>query len=498
MMKRFEAKCVVPVDRQALFAYHNAPGALQRLIPPWESVELESSDYSLEPGSKVVLKMKILGPFALRWVAIHGDFDPPNRFEDRQQSGPFAYWHHRHLFCDGDLSEKLAENDSPQPKTDGGLDAKDSSFAVATLVDSIDYRLPLGKIGNFFGRRSVQRQLAAMFHYRHRVTKDDLMLFEKYPRQPLAVAVSGATGLVGTELCGLLNLAGHRVIRLVRDAGQSSPGSGRIIDEPAPRKGDTHAVAPWAIDGQAARLDGVDVVIHLAGKSIADKRWTEDIKREIRDSRVVKTRQLCESLAKLDRPPKTLLCASAIGIYGNRGDEWLDEESSTADDFLGDVATQWEEACRPAIEAGIRVINLRFGIILSPRGGALQKMLTPVKMGAGGRLGSGKQWWSWIGIDDVIGAIYHCMMTPEIEGPVNLVAPDPMTNSEFTKTLGSVLNRPTLIPAPAIALRIALGEMADALLLASTRVKPQVLTKTGYEFRHTQLDTCLRHLLGHQ
>jgi len=498
-MKRLEAKCVVPVNREALFAYHNSPGALQRLIPPWESVELESSDYSLEPGSKVVLKMK-LGPFALRWVAVHGDFDPPNRFEDRQQSGPFAYWHHRHLFCEGSESEvdDSLGNESSEPRSGLKLAGENRQQPVATLVDSIDYRLPLGKIGDFFGRRSIQRQLAAMFRYRHQVTKDDLMLFEKYPRRPLAVAVSGATGLVGTELCGLLNLAGHGVIRLVRDASEATPGTGPIVDAPAPNKGDTHAVAPWAINGQAARLDGVDVVIHLAGKSIADKRWTEDIKREIRDSRVVKTRQLCESLAKLNRPPKTLLCASAIGIYGDRGDEWMDEGSSHSDDFLGDVATQWEEACRPAIEAGIRVVNLRFGIILSPRGGALQKMLTPMKMGVGGRLGSGKQWWSWIGIDDVIGAIYHCMMTPEIEGPVNLVAPNPATNLEFTKTLGSVLNRPTLIPAPATGLRIALGEMADALLLASTRVKPQVLIKSGYEFRHTDLRSCLQHLLGRQ
>lgn len=496
-MERFEVKCVVPVNRHALFAYHNAPGALQRLIPPWESVQLESSDYSLEPGSTVVLKMK-LGPITLRWVAVHGDFDPPNRFEDSQQSGPFAYWHHRHLFCDGDRSEKSLENDVHPPESGDLKSAKRHNPAVSTLVDSIEYRVPLGKIGNFFGGRSVRRQLSAMFQYRHHVTQEDLMLFEKYPRQPLSIAVSGATGLVGTELSGLLNLAGHRLIRLVRDPQESTPGTGPIVDAPAPKKGDTDAIAPWALEGQVSRLDGVDAVIHLAGKSIADQRWTDDVKREIRDSRVVKTRQLCESLAKLNRPPKTFLCASAIGIYGDRGDDLLDEGAKHADDFLGDVATQWEEACRPAIEAGIRVVNLRFGIILSPRGGALQKMLTPVKMGVGGRLGNGKQWWSWIGIDDVIGAIYHCLMTDSLSGPVNLVAPNPATNLDFTKTLGSVLHRPTLIPAPAVGLRLALGEMADALLLTSTRVKPQVLIETGYRFRHTDLRPCLQHLLGRQ
>lgn len=494
-MKRFEVKCVVPVDRRALFAYHNAPGALQRLIPPWESVELESSDYSLEPGSTVVLKMK-LGPITLRWVAVHGDFDPPNRFEDHQRSGPFADWHHRHLFCDGDATEKPLENGSPLPSSGDQNTAKDPGSGVSTLTDSIDYRVPLGKFGNFFGGPSVRRQLSAMFHYRHHVTRDDLILFDKYPSQPLSIAVSGATGLVGTELSGLLNLGGHRVIRLVRNPQQSTPGTGPIVDAAPPKKGDTDAIAPWALDGQVSRLEGVDAVIHLAGKSIADKRWTDDVKREIRDSRVVKTRQLCESIAKLNRPPKTLLCASAIGIYGDRGDERLDERAQHGNDFLGEVATQWEEACRPAIEAGIRVVNLRFGIILSPRGGALQKMLTPVKMGVGGRLGSGKQWWSWIGIDDVIGAIYHCLMNEHLKGPVNIVAPHPATNLEFTKTLGSILHRPTLIPAPATGVRIALGEMADALLLTSTRVKPQVLVETGYEFRHADLRSCLQHLLG--
>lgn len=471
-LQRFEARCEVPVSRDALFAYHDSPGALQRLIPPWESVTVESSDHSLTPGSTVVLKMKV-GPIPLRWVAVHGDYDPPSRFEDVQKSGPFAHWHHKHLFSEGG-------------------DSSESSM----LVDQVDYRVPLGGIGKIFGGGMVRRQLATMFHYRHSVTRGDLSMFASYPSTPLSIAVSGASGLVGSELCGLLTLGGHRVIRLVRGAGEATPGTEPVVQTAAPDKGDTHAVAAWAGRDQAARLSGVDAVVHLAGKSIADQRWSDSVKREIRDSRVVKTRQLCESLASLDRPPKTLLCASAIGIYGNRGDEWLDEKSAIGDDFLAGVGAEWEAACRPAIDAGIRVVNLRFGVILSPRGGALPKMLLPTKLGAGGRLGDGKQWWSWIGIDDTIGAIYHTLMTPELNGPVNLVAPEPATNSEFTKTLGSVLSRPTCLPAPAFALRIALGEMADALLLASTRVRPTRLIETGYQFRHPQLESCLRHVLG--
>jgi len=474
---RFEVRCEVPVSREALFDYHDSPGALQRLLPPWESVQIESSDHSLSPGSKVTLKVHV-GPLSVRYVAVHGNFDRPRRFEDSQASGPLTSWHHQHLFYEG-----LQTGESGHP-------------TGATLVDRIDYRLPLGPVGAFFGEKKLRRQLSAMFCYRHQTTTDDLLMFQRYPLEPLRVAVSGASGLVGQELCGLLALGGHQVIRLVRQTSEATPGIDSIDDLDQPQKGDTHAIAPWSDAAQAARLEGVDAVIHLAGKSIADGRWSDETKRQIRDSRVIKTRQLCESLARLQRPPKTLLCASAIGIYGDRGDELLDETSTLSEDFLGGVAREWEEACRPAIDAGIRVVNLRFGLILSPRGGALAKMLTPFKLGIGGCLGSGSQWWSWIGIDDTIGAIYHCLATQELMGPVNITSPQAMTNREFTKTVGSVLSRPTILTAPTIALRIALGEMADSLLLSSTRVRPSRLIATGYRFRHDELGVCLRHLLG--
>jgi len=474
---RFEVRCEVPVRRETLFDYHDSPGALQRLLPPWESIEIESSDHSLSPGSKVTLKVH-MGPLSVRYVAVHGEYDRPLRFEDSQASGPLASWHHQHLFYEG-------------------LGAgKSDAAAGATLVDRIDFRLPLGPVGAFFGEKKMRRQLISMFRYRHQTITDDLLMFQQYRLEPLRIAVSGASGLVGKELCGLLSLGGHQVIRLVRQASEATPGTDPIIQIDTPKKGDTHAVAPWSDAAQAGRLEGVDAVIHLAGKSIADGRWSDETKRQIRDSRVVKTRQLCESLASLKRPPKILLCASAIGIYGDRKDELLDETSAPGEDFLGGVACEWEDACRVAIDAGIRVVNLRFGLILSPRGGALAKMLTPMKLGLGGRLGSGTQWWSWIGMDDTIGAIYHCLATPELVGPVNIASPHAMTNREFTKTVGSVLSRPTLVTAPAFALRIALGEMADSLLLSSTRVRPSRLLATGYRFRHDDLGACLRHLLG--
>lgn len=477
--QRFEATSRVAVSQDRLFAYHAAPGALSRLIPPWDNVVVESSDGSLEPGSRVVLKMKV-GPVPLRWVAVHGDFDPPDSFVDVQQSGPFAYWHHRHLF-----STVAAD------PVDFGSQTRPPERSL--LTDQIDYRLPLGWAGKAVMGASVRRQLETMFAYRHRVTREDLEMFDKYALPPSSVAVSGATGLVGTELCSLLGLAGHRVTRLVRKIDQATdPDTDEISGQAACER----RVAVWHDEAEARRLEATDAVIHLAGKSIADQRWSESVKRSIRESRVIPTRQLCESLARLERPPATLICASATGIYGDRGDQWVDETSELGSDFLAGVGRDWEAACQPAVEAGIRVVHVRFGIVLSPRGGALAKLLTPTKLGLGGRLGSGKQWWSWVGIDDVVGAIYHALAVPEVRGPVNVVAPNPVTNAEFTGLVGSVLRRPTLLPAPAFALRVALGEMADALLLSSTRVRPRRLQETGYEFRQPDLRGCLEQLLG--
>lgn len=491
--ERFEASCSVPVARETLFRYHERPGALSRLIPPWERVRVVSSDQSLESGSKVELEIKV-GPVPFRWVAMHGECDPPHRFEDFQQSGPFAYWRHVHRFLAADPPEQA--------------DLTNASSDRSTLVDEIDYRLPLGRLGSLLGGARVRRQLQAMFRYRHRTTVDDLTLIERHRLPKLAVAVSGANGLVGEPLSGLLRLAGHRVIRLVRHPSPADREAGPLAIRPEQRQlasgqlpfasdpAERASVAVWQEDAECRRLDGTDAVIHLAGKSIAESRWTERVKREIADSRVQPTRQLCESLARLANPPKTLLCASAIGIYGDRGDEVLDETSAPGEDFLAKVAVDWERACQPAVEAGIRVVHLRFGVILSPRGGALAKMLPPTRLGAGGRFGGGGQWWSWIGIDDVLGAIYHCLANPTITGPVNVVAPEAVTNADFTRELGRVLRRPTLLPAPAITLRLALGEMADALLLSSAHVRPTKLAATGYAFRHPRLGECLRHLLG--
>jgi uncharacterized protein (TIGR01777 family) len=297
----------------------------------------------------------------------------------------------------------------------------------------------------------------------------------------MRVIVTGASGLVGSELVPALTRDGHEVWSLVRRTPKE--GAREIAWDPL--KG---------ID-DVSRLEGADAVVHLAGENIASGRWTDEKKARILESRVVGTRVLSEALTRLQRPPKSLLCASAIGFYGDRGEEVLTEESAPGVGFLPEVCREWEAAAGPAVERGISVVLLRFGVILSAKGGALDKMLTPFKMGVGGKIGSGEQFMSWITLDDTIGVIKHALVNETLSGPVNVVAPEPVTNGEFTKTLGRVLSRPTIFAVPAFAARLAFGEMADAALLASERVEPARLKHSGYVFQHPELEGALRHLL---
>jgi len=299
----------------------------------------------------------------------------------------------------------------------------------------------------------------------------------------MKILMSGSHGLVGKALTKSLTNDGHEVVRLVRH----NRSLGALEVEWDPNQG--------RID--AEHLEGHDVVVHLAGESIAGGRWTDQKKRAIRDSRVNGTRLLSESLARLSRPPSLFLSASAIGYYGDRGDELLTEASAPGNDFLANVCVEWENATRPAVEKGIRTVHARFGIILDAEGGALAKMLTPFRMGIGGRVGDGKQWMSWVALDDVVNGLRFLMEEPSTRGPVNFVAPNPVTNAEFTKTLGQALSRPTLFPVPVFAARLAFGEMADALLLSSQRVEPRVLKSMAYQFRWPTLEPSLRHILGH-
>jgi uncharacterized protein (TIGR01777 family) len=297
----------------------------------------------------------------------------------------------------------------------------------------------------------------------------------------MIIAVTGSTGMVGSALVTALEGRGHLVRRLVRH--EVGDGDHEIHWNPDAGKID------------AAELNGIDGVVHLAGENIAGGRWNADFKRRILESRTKGTRLLSETLAGLEMKPSVLVSASAIGYYGNRYDEEVDELAPSGNGFLAEVCREWEAATEPAHDAGIRVVKLRIGPVLSRQGGALAKMLTPFKLGLGGVVGSGKQYFSWIVLDDLVSAIVFALENDALVGPVNAVAPHSVTNREFTKTLGRVLGRPTIFPMPAFAARLAFGEMADEMLLGGARVAPHELTAASFKFAYPELAPALRHLL---
>lgn len=439
-----------------VFRWHARPGALERLTPPWERIRVLSRSGGIEDGARVTLRMGT-GPLAVRWTAEHRDYVDGVQFRDVQVSGPFTHWEHTHRVTP----------DGP---------------AGAYLEDRITYVLPFGALGALGGGALARRRLERTFAYRHRVTAQDIAAHARLGGRHMKILVTGSSGLIGSQLVPFLTTGGHAVVRLVRD-GTGKPDGTVVWD---PEKG--------TID--RAALEGLDAVVHLAGENIAGGRWTAAKKARIYSSRVDGTRLLVEALAGLKRPPRTLIAASAIGYFGHRNDDILDEDSASGGGFLADVVREWEAATQPAAQAGMRVVNLRFGIVLSAAGGALATMLPPFRLGLGGPIGSGEQFMSWIAIDDVIGAVLHALASADLSGPVNTVAPNPVTNREFATTLGRVLSRPALLPLPAFAVKLLFGEMGEELLLSSTRVQPERLKQSGYEFRFPELEGALRHVLG--
>jgi len=452
----FEQTTELPVGVDELFRWHGRPGAFARLVPPWERVRLLTPPAELRPGASQEMVLR-LGPLPARWVAEIASVDAEGderAFRDRQVEGPFGRWEHAHTMraLGPDRSE---------------------------LVDHVEYALPfgpLGALGAGFARRSLER----MFAYRRRLLPEDLARHAARADRPrLDVLVSGASGMVGAALCSFLASGGHRVRRLVR----------RV-----PRGPDEFRWEPLGLGVDPRAAEGADAVVHLAGENIAARRWSAAQKDRIRRSRREGTRQVADALRAARVKPRVFVTASAVGIYGDRGDEVLDEESPKGTGFLADVCREWERAARDL--TGVRAAQMRFGVVLSPAGGALARMLTPFLLGAGGRLGDGRQWMSWIALDDAVYALHEALWNEDLRGPINAVAPEPVTNAGYTSALGRVLRRPAIAPLPGFVARAAFGELADALLLAGQRVRPRRLAEAGFRHAYPELEGALRHQLG--
>ena len=451
-MPRFERQVELPVPAEEAWAWHVREGAFERLTPPGSGVRIVEGEGPIAEGDLRTLSVPVLGPLRRDWVARHRDFVPGRRFVDEQVRGPFASWVHEHLF---------------EPSPEGCVHR-----------DRIEYREPLGALGAAVAGRGIRRQLDTMFEFRHRRLGADLVRHAAHAdRDRLRVAVSGASGLVGRQLCAFLSTGGHVVKRLVR---REARDAGEIAWDP--RGGEIDLAA----------MEGLDAVVHLAGENLASGRWSAARKERIHRSRSEGTRTLASAIARLERPPAVLVSASAIGWYGDARDEEVDESAPPGEGFLARVCEDWESAADPAREAGVRVVHPRIGIVLSADGGALSLMRLPFSLGLGGPLGSGAQWMSWIALDDLVGLIHQALFDEALQGPVNAVAPEPARQRDFARTLGRVLRRPAVLPAPAFALRLLLGEMADEMLLGGARVRSRVLPGTGFEFLFPSLEEALR------
>jgi len=443
---------------EEVFAWHERPGALERLTPPWGDMKVLRREGGIRDGAEIELEIG-MGPASFRWHLRHRDFVEGRQFCDEQVSGPMKRWRHAHRFM---------------PAEGGGT----------LLEDEVDLEAPMGFAGRAIVPGMVERELDRLFAFRYRRLSTDFDRHAAFRDRPrLTVAVSGASGLIGRNLTHFLTTGGHRVVPMVRR--KDDAGSGTIYWNP--RTGE--------IDRD--RLAEVDAVVHLAGVPIAPGRWTEDRKRAILDSRVQGTELIARTLATLAGPTRTLIASSAVGFYGDRGTDLLDEGAAAGRGFLAEVCRAWELAARPAEEAGVRVVRLRTGMVISPGGGALGEMLTPFKMGAGGRLGSGEQYMSWIDVDDLMALILHLLYDEGATGAVNATAPHPVTNATFTTILGRVLGRPTLIPVPAFAVKAAFGQMGDEVLLRGQRVVPAKALSRGFRFDYEVLEDSLRFQLGH-
>ncbi len=427
---------LLPFPPSVVFSWHLKEGALDRMIPPWQKVVVTQKGSPAEVGSQTHLSMH-KGPVSTQWVARHVAFEKERYFTDEQIRGPFRFFKHTH---------------SVEYEQEGSV-----------WCDTIEFIPPW-----FISSNYVHKELQKMFHFRHRRLLEDISRIQTYALPSQKILLSGSSGMVGRALYAFLTNAGHEVYTLRR---QPSCKEKKIV-----------GWDPTQDHNHQRDFEGFDAIIHLAGENIGKKRWNAAQKDKIFKSRCRDTWLLSQIILRLQTPPKVFICASAVGIYGDRGDEVLTESSSFGNDFLASVCVEWEKSSQCLEDKGIRVCHTRFGYILDPSGGMLQQILPLFRLGLGGIMGSGQQIMPWVALDEVIYGIYHCLAKAEISGAVNLVSPSPVSQKEFALSLAKHLHKACFFPTPAWALRFALGERADALILRSARVQPDKLIASGYSF----------------
>jgi len=456
---KFIFRSLLNRSSEKVMDWHLRPHMEQRAIPPWESIYvLESSGKPNQEGSTLAVRAKLVGFIYKDVVIEYCRYVPDESFEARQVEGPFIEWFYK-------------------------MKLREQSGHSCEITDQFNFKHRFPKILTYFINKQFQERFKRILKYKHEVLQNDLDLLDKYTyEKPLKILVSGSSGFVGSALTEFLEFAGHEVWKLSRKAG-SSDKKVLIWD-------------PHTSEANQDMFEGFDAVFHLAGDNIAKGWWSSKKKTSILESRYKGTEQLVKLLSHLKKPPKTFICASAVGYYGDRGSEVLSEDSAPGKGlFLTKVCQYWERAARELEEKGIRVVTTRFGMVLSTKGGALKKMLLPFQLGLGGKVGHGHQYVSWIAIDDLIGALYHTLLTPSLNGAVNFTSPHPVMNCQFAKELSKALNRWPGPPFPAFIVRLLFGQKGEELMLTSSRVEPKKLLESGYTFQFPSLRQAFEHVV---
>ena len=448
----------VPVSAATCFTWHAAKGAFARLNPPFAPVQILEEPDELKAGAEVLIKVPTPFPFfGIKWRLTHPEYVEGQYFRDTQIKGPFKSWEHTHNF-------------------------KEIDSTNSEMEDVLKFSLPFGILGKLFGAPIVKKQLSALFNYRHSILKIDMETL-KSNNEPLHILIAGSSGLIGTALTPYFTTQGHKVTQLLRSEGEKADG-----------------LEYWDYENRTTTIDSnqtFDVIIHLGGVNLAGGRWTNKRKSQMLKSRTESTSFLSEIITSLKTTPKVFLCASAVGIYGTTTSEPRSECSPVGNLYSSIIVDEWEKATKKVSDAGIRVVNLRFGMVLSPLGGALKKFVLPAKMGIGGKLGNGRNLISWISMEDVLGVVTHSINNEQVVGPLNVVANDMYSNKGLIKTICKVLKRPCLFPVPALILIALFGkQMAKETIFVNTSVSNEKLIKSGYEFRLPELEGALRHMLG--